>query len=176
MSSLNQRKLIVNKDYNPLILGEILRKHWFAPILFIVFFSTVAFFYLRYTKPIFQSKAVIQIVEEDRVKEVLGKDAFTDRESADGGLSKYIELLKSEFIFEKAVERLSLYTSVYSEGKLLTKDLYRSNLVSVEPVKLLDSTLCGVHFDIKEKKGKLEISYTHTVSYTHLTLPTIYSV
>ena len=154
MSSLNQRKLIVNKDYNPLILGEILRKHWFAPILFIVFFSTVAFFYLRYTKPIYQSNAVIQIVEEDRVKEVLGKDAFTDRESADGGLSKYIELLKSEFIFEKAVERLSLYTSVYSEGKLLTKDLYRSNLVSVEPIKLLDSTLCGVHFDIKEKKGK----------------------
>ena len=36
--SLNQRKVIVNKDYNPLILGEILRKHWLAPILFIVFF------------------------------------------------------------------------------------------------------------------------------------------
>ncbi len=78
MSKKGNQK-IINKDFNPLILAEILRRHWFSPILFISFFLTAAFFYLRYTKPVYESEGIIQIVEEDKVKEVFGTEVFGER-------------------------------------------------------------------------------------------------
>ena len=128
MSNKGNQK-IINKEFNPLILSEILRRHWIAPILFISFFVTAAFFYLRYTKPVYESEGIIQIVEEDKVGEVFGAEAFGKRKEED--LSKYIELLKSELLLKKAVENLDYDASIFSEGKLLTEDGYTepSNLI-----------------------------------------------
>ena len=91
MSKKGNQK-IINKEFNPLILSEILRRHWVAPVLFISFFITAAFFYLRYTKPVYESEGINQIVEEDKVREVFGSDVFGKRKEQ--SLSKYIELLK----------------------------------------------------------------------------------
>ena len=67
-------QIALNTDFNPLIVREIIRRHWFLPIIYISIFSTFAFFYLRYTKPMYRSSAKIQIIEEDKVGDVLGEN------------------------------------------------------------------------------------------------------
>ena len=69
----DKQQIALNTDFNPQIIREIVRRHWFLPIIYIFLFSTIAFFYLRYTKPMYRSSAKIQIIEEDKVGDVLGK-------------------------------------------------------------------------------------------------------
>ena len=156
MSNKGNQK-IINKEFNPLILSEILRRHWIAPILFISFFITAAFFYLRYTKPVYQSEGIIQIVEEDKVGEVFGAEAFGKRKEED--LSKYIELLKSELLLKKAVDNLDYDASVFSEGKLLTEDLYKNPFISIKVDSIIDSSFIETPIDVNVEKDKLVLSY-----------------
>ena len=156
MSNKGNQK-IINKEFNPLILSEILRRHWIAPVLFISFFLTAAFFYLRYTKPVYESEGIIQIVEEDKVREVFGSEVFGERKEND--LSKYIELLKSELLLKKAVENLDYDASVFSEGKLLTEDLYKSPSISIIIDTIIDSSLIEMPIDVNIEKNKLILTY-----------------
>jgi len=72
-----EKKLIINKEFNPIILGEIISRHWYLPFVYMSIFAAIAFMYLRYTKPVYQSSAVLQLVEQDRVKQALGEGALT---------------------------------------------------------------------------------------------------
>ena len=113
-----ENKIELNTDLNPQILREIHSRHWLLPVIYIALFTTAAFFYLRYTKPLYRSSAKLQIIEEDRVGDVLGTgSAMKD----DQILSKEVELLKSDVLFKKVVSRLNLETSIYAEGEILTE-------------------------------------------------------
>ena len=87
-----------NTEFNPQILGVIIRRHWFLPFLWVAIFTTLGFFYLRYTKPTYRSDAKIQIIEEDRVNEVLGQESIIkgDQSLNKRSMKKLIELM-SEF-------------------------------------------------------------------------------
>ena len=143
-----EKKLIVNKEFNPIILGQIISRHWYLPFIIMAIFAGIAYIYLRYTKPVYQSSAVLQLVEEDKMKQALGDKALgVVNQGAD--LNKTIEFLRSEFLFEKAMNSLNTEVSVYSEGKLLTKDLYKSSNFKIKPLKLYDSSICGQRIDIQ---------------------------
>jgi len=89
---MSQRSIIINDHFNPGILRVVLRRHWYKPLLVFLVLGSIAFLYLRYTKPIYSSKAVIQVVRENKTKQVLG-DKITQEN--DFNLSKDVELLKS---------------------------------------------------------------------------------
>lgn len=148
MSIGQEKKIVINKEFNPIILGQIISRYWFLPFIIMAIFAGIAFLYLRYTKPIYQSSAVLQLVEEDKMKQALGDKALgVVNQGAD--LNKTIEFLRSEFLFEKAMNTLNTEVSVYSEGQLLTKDLYKSSNFTIDPLKLYDSSLCGQRIDIQ---------------------------
>ena len=63
---------LLNKEFNALILNNVLRKHWNKPVILVVFGIITAFIYLRYSKQTYESSSIIQLVEEDKVKDVLG--------------------------------------------------------------------------------------------------------
>jgi cbb3-type cytochrome oxidase subunit 3 len=156
-----EKKLIVNKEFNPIILGQIISRHWFLPFIIMAFFAGIAFLYLRYTKPIYQSSAVLQLVEEDKMRQALGDKAIgVVNQGAD--LNKTIEFLRSEFLFVKAMNTLETEVSIFSEGKLLTKDLYKSSLFKIKPLTISDSSLCGQRIDIRfapSNKDLIELHY-----------------
>ncbi|NCA22733.1 MAG: hypothetical protein EBS86_16570 [Crocinitomicaceae bacterium] len=85
------KSLVTNREFNLSILITIIKRHWLSPVFYVFIFSLSAFLYLRYTKPIYQSTSVLQIVEEDRVGEVLGENSTI---ASNTDLSKEIELLK----------------------------------------------------------------------------------
>lgn len=147
MASVQEKKMIINKEFNPIILGQIISRHWYLPLVFMGIFSGIAFLYLRYTKPIYQSSAVLQLVEEDQMKQALGDKALgVVNQGAD--LNKTIEFLRSEFLFEKAISKLNTDVSIFSEGKLLTKDLYKSTGIKIKPIQIIDSSICSKRIDI----------------------------
>ena len=140
------QKIALNNEFNPMIVGVILRKHWFLPLLYTLIFSTLAFFYIRYTKPIFRSSSVIQIIQDDQTSNVLGTESLMSDKNI---LSTEIELLKSDVLFSKAISKLNLETSIYAEGEILTQDLYRTAPFEIIIYQLSDSSLLDKRIDFK---------------------------
>jgi len=156
MADLNS--YIINKDFNPIVLENVIRKHWYKPLILIGISLIIAFTYLRYKKPIYESNASLQVIQEDRVKEVLGTESSPIAASND--ISKEVELLRSEVLFGQMLNKLNLTTSISSEGKFLTKDLYGVSPFSILTYAIKDSNICGERIDISiENDNKIDLKY-----------------
>jgi tyrosine-protein kinase Etk/Wzc len=148
-------KIFVNKDYNPLILKAVLIKNWYWPVIWMSIFLTVSFFYLRYTKEIFESSTLIQIENKDQGREILNfENSF-----AKSNISSQIEMMKSNLLFGKAIEKLQMNVSIYTKGNILIDEMYHSSVFSVIPYTLLDSSLCGVPIFINYSENLVNIKY-----------------
>ena len=154
--SIQEKKLVINKEFNPIIAGIVLQRNWKSPILLVIFFCSLAFIYLRYTKPVYQSNAVLQIVEEDKVSQVLGEVTTAVQET---NINQEVEFLRSDFLLDQTIKKLNISTNLYSEGKLLTKDLYHSTRFKLVPIALKDSSLCNKRVDIEYSDGKIQLKY-----------------
>ena len=142
----DKNKISLNTEFNPLILRMILKRHWYLPLLYIFVFGLLAFFYLRYTKPIYRSNAIIQIIQDDQTSNILGTSSLVSDQNI---MSKEIELLKSDVLFNQAISRLNLEISVFAEGEILTQDLYRSAPFEIIVYELRDSSLIDERVDLK---------------------------
>ena len=152
-----KQQIAMNTDFNPQIIREIIRRHWYLPFIYIILLSTIAFFYLRYTKPMYRSSAKIQIIEEDKVNDVLGQ---TEQNGLmdDQILEKELELLRSDVLFKNVISRLNLETSIYAEGEILTQDLYRQAPFEVIVYKLKDSSIVDQRIDLKLIGKNIQLS------------------
>ena len=150
--------LIINKEFNASILNNVLRKHWYKPLIITSFGLIAAFLYLRYTKQNFETTSTIQIIEEDRVKDVLG-DKGVVQSTTD--LSEEVELLRSDVLFHLMLRKLNMEISLFSEGKLLTKNLYGELPFSIIMYELKDSSLCGVRINLLADNKNIILSYDH---------------
>ncbi|MES2587566.1 MAG: polysaccharide biosynthesis tyrosine autokinase [Bacteroidota bacterium] len=151
-----QKSLIINKGYNPHLLRAVIRKYWFLPILSIGLFLTCGFLYLRYTKMVYKSSSIIQIEKKDQGKEILELENLAQEPN----ISSEIELLKSEFLFEKAIDKLNLNVSLFSKGNLLTEELYHLSAFNIMPFELKDSSLCNIPIYIKTEGKKVTLTYS----------------
>ena len=150
---------LLNKEFNALILNNVLRKHWYKPVILVVFGIITAFIYLRYSKQTYESSSIIQLVEEDKVKDVLGDKGIVQ---ASTDLSKEIEFLRSDVLFDAVLKQLNMNVSLFSEGKLLTKDLYGNAPFSIVIYSLYDSSFCGKRIDLSiENKNIILLTYSH---------------
>jgi capsular exopolysaccharide synthesis family protein len=156
---MTKEKLIVNDQFNPLILRNILARNWYKPLLLVGILFILSFLYLRYTKPLYNSQAILQIVHSNKVQQVLGDAAPPVQEN---NLSKDVELLRSSILFQNAVENLNLDVSLYNEGDLLTENLYGFTPFSITVKDLYDSSFCGNKIQLNPSdEGDFELSYEH---------------
>ncbi len=154
----DKQGLIINTEFNPAIVSIILRRHWLTPVLFITFFSLGAFIYLRYTKPIYQSTCILQIIEEDRTGQVLGNESDNNIINTETDISKEIELLRSDVLFSKAINKIPLQTSIFLEGKVVTRDLYGFAPFEIQIFEFKDSSLCNKRIDLNYEGSKLKLT------------------
>ncbi len=145
---MNNKSIIINKSYDPLILKTVLKRHWWWTALLVMTFASLAYVYLRYTKPTYESSMVLQLGDKDSAKDVLDIENIN---SEDNEFSGVVELLRSELIFERALSKLNLNVSLYSRGQILTEEKYLSSAFNIQPYKLLDSSL--VNQEILVKSG-----------------------
>ena len=138
---MKEKTTVVNKEFDMQILFTVLKRHWWTPILLILLFWTFAFFYLRYTKPVYDSTMLIQLGSNDNAKDVMEIEGLS---KGDDNMSSEVELLKSQLLFNRALETLNFHTSVYSKGAVLTEELYKSGVFQIQPYALNDSSLVDV--------------------------------
>ena len=88
----------INDHFNPIILRNVLTRNWYKPIIvFLAVFGTT-FLYLRYKKPIYESKAVLQLLSENKTQKILEQPSNI----VEGpNLSEQIELLKNNETVQK---------------------------------------------------------------------------
>ena len=92
-------------------------------ILLIAASITCAFLYLRYTPLIFESKATLQLTNENTSENLY--DAGSLYQTSD--ISAEIELIRSVYFLKKAVEKLpSAKLSYYNQGNVLFFEQYPS--------------------------------------------------
>ncbi|MGM0477802.1 MAG: polysaccharide biosynthesis tyrosine autokinase [Bacteroidota bacterium] len=120
------------------VIRIVFRRNWYWIFVLLGLCLSGAFFYLRYTKPVYESHMLIQISSENQGADVLDFKKL-DEESS---ISKEIELLRSELLFRRAIRDLHLYVSYYAEGDVLTETRYGHSNFTVVPHALKDSSLC----------------------------------
>ena len=150
------KSFIINKKYDPLIVRTVLQRYWWWPVSFILLFALVAFIYLRYTKPSYESSLILQLGNKDNAKDVLDIENINSR---DNELSSVVELLKSELLFDYALKRLNLNVSIFSRGQILTEERYQTGSFIVQPYSLKDSSLVNKEIAVSMSNGKLSLSY-----------------
>lgn len=131
----------INDSFNPIILRNVLARHWYKPLVVFLLIFIAIFLYLRYTKPIYEAQAVLQVIQENKTQQILGEDAVMTNQRS---LSEDVELLRSPVLFRKAVQYLSLHTFVYNDGQLLTENLFGFTPFSIITHELKDSSFCNV--------------------------------
>ncbi len=99
-----------NTDFDLGLFLYVLKKNILWVILVVGISLLGSFLYLRYTSPIYQSDAIIQIEKSNKANQLLNVDDYYET----GDISAEIELLKSNLIAKNAIKRLPLEVSYYS--------------------------------------------------------------
>lgn len=157
LNTVNNRpnKFSINKEFDADILLVVLRKHWLVfPILISIAFAA-GYLYLRYTKPVYSSSAIIQRSSQDEGKRILDTESFEN----EGSLSEDVELLRSTFLLEKALRNLNLNISYYSEGEILTEEKYLMSSYHITLLEVRDSSLIGIPIHLQDLAGQCELSF-----------------
>jgi tyrosine-protein kinase Etk/Wzc len=146
---------IVNKDFKPNILMLVLKRNWyFVPILLLQFILG-AFLYLRYTPSEYESRSIIQLGDKDQGQEILDIKSFSEKKD----LSTTIELLRSQFLFERTIRSMNFYISYFTKGSVLTEEKYLQSNFSIIPYVLHDSSLCDRPIFLINKGGEYYLEY-----------------
>ncbi len=114
-------------DYHKLI--TVLRKNliWVLLILFLT--NTIAYIYIRYTKPVYESYSDLKLDVKNEVG-MLDLGRIKDHQNLNN-LSGEIELIKSKLFFNKVIETVDLKIAYYAEGKINDDERYKSSPIEV---------------------------------------------
>lgn len=151
-----KNSFIINRTYDGIILKTIVRRYWWWPILFIGVMVLGGFFYLRYTKPVYESTAILQIASEDNAKAVLDVENFGSKKD---DYYSQVELIRSELLFEQALNSLNLNVSLFSRGEILTEENYQSSSFSIQPYSLTDSSLINQEIRVLYDGNEVNLIY-----------------
>ena len=144
-----------NKEFDTTLMATVLRRNIFVPIIMLVLGLTISFIYLRYTKPVYESNAVIQRSSQDEGKRILDIEGFEN----ENDLSADVELLKSTYLLEKSLRNLNLEISYFAEGEILTEERYLSSSYHITILELKDSSLVGVPIWVKNKGENIDLTF-----------------
>ncbi|HOV12148.1 MAG TPA: polysaccharide biosynthesis tyrosine autokinase, partial [Bacteroidales bacterium] len=131
----------------------------------------IAFLYLRYTLPLFETSAVIQIDRNDEARSMFG---LTGSFEEDNFMAKKVELIRSAVFLQRVAEKLPLTESYFEKGTILDYEQFQTSPYRVEfniksnsiygvPifVEFEDNAKCILRYEReKGKEQKLEIPLT----------------
>jgi tyrosine-protein kinase Etk/Wzc len=145
----------VNKELDLGLALTVLKRNFIVPIVLLILASAVSFVYLRYTKPVYQSTAIIQRSSQDEGKRILDIEGFEN----ESDLSEDVELLKSKYLLEKSLRNLQLEISYFSEGEILTEEKYLLSSYHITLLELRDSSLVGVPIFLRTNNDNVKLEF-----------------
>ena len=123
-------------------------------LLFFLFSTAIAFIYLRYTEPVYQTQAIIQLNSTASTSKFLAVTNIYDE-----SIYKEIELLKSSEFLTRAISNLNLDISYFRKGTVLNYEVYQSSPfrvgMSTQSIDLYNTPIYLTFFEDKT----VEIKY-----------------
>ena len=136
----------INQDLDFKLLLHVLSKNLVWIVFLFVLGIISAFLLIRYTKPVYRAKSVIQLTSnEDEQKNILDEklNPYTSK-----NLAKEIELIRSPVFLKRVAQKLPVEVSYYVQGAILNFESYRSTPFEVE-FEGLTNTVYGKKFSIR---------------------------
>jgi tyrosine-protein kinase Etk/Wzc len=134
----------VRSDQGTVNIKELFFKYLrFLPlfILSLALSLTVAYIYLRYTTPVYQSGGSLVLKDQQSIgagdQNEKFQQLFVDDRSKN--IQNEIEYLKSQPLMERVVDALHLNFSYYAKGKVKEQNVYRNAPFHIETVTLRDT-------------------------------------
>jgi len=101
---------------------------------------------------------VIQLDNQDNAKDIIELENINSKQD---DISSEIELMRSQFMFERAIKRTSYNVSLFSKGQVLTEEKYLSSSFYVTPFELKDSSLINVPIFVAFDGKSISVNYAH---------------
>jgi uncharacterized protein involved in exopolysaccharide biosynthesis len=117
-----------NEDFDFNLFKKVIRKNLAWVFLFGVIAFLMAFLYLRYTYPIYESKAIIQIAMANSNSKLLLDENF----KSNTDLPSKVELLKSATFLNRVFNKLPLDISYFQIGAVLNYEMYKTAPFEIE--------------------------------------------
>ncbi len=128
----------INDELDIKLFLYISKKNVLFPIVFILIALLGSWLYIRYTPPVYQTSAVIQMGSQNEASRVLPTANIYEDD-----LAKQIELMRSNTFLKRALQRLPLEVSYFSEGRVLNFEMYRNAPFNIDAV-VKDPSIYGV--------------------------------
>lgn len=149
------------KKTNPYLqlIGPLLRGSWFI-ILCIVVGVYAASQYANYATPVYESTARLKLA--DKSEGVPHQNLYKDFDLfvTSNKIAAEVELIKSSYLIDKALDSLEFDYSVFREGQLSSRELYTESPFLVR-YSFSDSSILNRDINlIMNAKGKYKLSYT----------------
>lgn len=139
----NTKDQVGGSEFN---VKEFLMRYVYYSWLFVLTLGisiTIAWLYLRYTKPVYNVSATLLIRNEKNAPGSGGQgDMFADLALFQSNTNKQneIQILSSRSMMERVVRSLGINYTYYVKGNVKTTNIYKDNPVELEIVSLEDST------------------------------------
>jgi tyrosine-protein kinase Etk/Wzc len=131
-------------DQGSINIKELFFKYLRFLPLFILSLSlalTVAYIYLRYTTPVYQSGGSLVLKDQQSIgggdQNEKFQQLFVDDRSKN--IQNEIEYLKSQPLMERVVDALNLNFSYYAKGKVKEQNVYHNAPFHIETIQLRDT-------------------------------------
>ena len=135
---LRYRERIANfsKEFEVGLFIYLLRKSRWIIVLIILASIFCANIYLRYTPEKHTSSSTLQINIKDQADELLNLYSFDQKSN----INAEVALLKSEIILSKAIKSLNFNIQYFTEGEILSRNIYKSSPFIFKDLILKDSS------------------------------------
>ncbi|MFH6769268.1 polysaccharide biosynthesis tyrosine autokinase [Gaetbulibacter aquiaggeris] len=133
-------------------------KKWFWFVLSAALCFSIAFIYLRYEIPAYQSIANIMLISEKDQSSpgAVFNDISMFSQNADAQVEDEILVLKSRGVIESVVKKLHLNLQYFVEGTVLTTELYNNAPIAINFIasdSIINATNFNFHIDITSDVG-----------------------
>ena len=128
-----RREVEESSGFDYRLLWSIIVLNWYWLVASVLVCVAVAFVYLRYQTPVFQSSAKVLIKDDSNNKQ--GADMTLDQLgiiSNSNGFENELEIISSTSVATRAVRKLKLYVSYFVEGRMTESELYKCSPIIVD--------------------------------------------
>ncbi|MGD0711584.1 MAG: GNVR domain-containing protein [Bacteroidales bacterium] len=127
-------------------------------ILFLGIAAISSFLYLRYTQPVYSTRAVIQISSnEENVSKILETKDVVEGQN---DLEKAREFISSGVFLGQVFSKLPFSISYYKEGRILSNEQWNESAPYVVDANIKNPSIYGIPIYIKFNTNKYILSYS----------------
>ena len=162
---LSPMQKILGEDFNPGLLMIISRKSLIWCILIVLLTTSSSILYLRYTTPLYEVLAQIMIKQENTSSSLgISSDLNSGNQMDQLELQKNIQIMKSNVILERVIEKLPLSISYFNVGQVLLEERYKTSPfeinASVISSNIYDIPIYFIFLSYRDYKIEYKISKT----------------